>query len=158
MSTESAPQLTAAEIQRMLAAVFGFVNAWRSKLGAALLADDIPLTVIQFSVLRYCQEHPGCSQQALVKALGRDKGQIARLVRDLEAQGLLSREADPSDRRSQCLALSPAAEVLCDRVVQHEKVFAQAAFSQIGAAERATLIAHLNAITAGLPATSAEQV
>ena len=42
--------------------------------------------------------------------LARDKGQIARAIKELEAHGLIRREASTSDWRSQVLLLTPQGE------------------------------------------------
>jgi len=54
-------------------------------------------------ILLLCQQQPGITQQGIVQQTGRDKGQVARMVKELMAAGLMSREAHPDDRRSHCL-------------------------------------------------------
>jgi DNA-binding MarR family transcriptional regulator len=44
----------------------------------------------------------------------RDKGQIARLIRELEERGLLVRTPDERDRRVWCLTVTPEGEEKCD--------------------------------------------
>lgn len=55
---------------------------------------------MHFRALCICVENPGAAQQHLAKAMGRDKGQIARIARDLEERGLLAREPDGDDKRA----------------------------------------------------------
>ncbi len=62
---------------------------------------------LHMHALCLCQQQPGAPQQALVQALGRDKGQMARLIRDLEDHGLLTRNTDERDRRVWRLYLTP---------------------------------------------------
>ncbi len=62
---------------------------------------------LHMHALCLCQQQPGAPQQALVQALGRDKGQMARLIRDLEDHGLLTRSTDERDRRVWRLYLTP---------------------------------------------------
>ncbi|MDO6459366.1 MarR family transcriptional regulator [Granulosicoccaceae sp. 1_MG-2023] len=47
-----------------------------------------------------------CTAQTIVQTLQRDKAQITRLLNDMEKQGLIKREPNPEDRRSQLLSLS----------------------------------------------------
>jgi DNA-binding MarR family transcriptional regulator len=60
-----------------------------------------------------CQANPGWTQQNVVQAMGRDKGQVARLVRDLEARDYLVRTADPQDLRLWRLTVTPAGDEKC---------------------------------------------
>lgn len=46
-----------------------------------------------------CLDNPGGTQQELVQAMGRDKGQIARLTRELEERNFLLRTPDEHDKR-----------------------------------------------------------
>ena len=54
---------------------------------------------VHLRALSLCQLQPGWTQQQLGQAMGRDKGQVARLIRDLEAQAWLSRTPDAQDGR-----------------------------------------------------------
>ncbi|WP_138512934.1 MarR family winged helix-turn-helix transcriptional regulator [Rhodoferax bucti] len=68
---------------------------------------------LHMHALCLCQQQPGAPQQVLVQALGRDKGQMARLIRDLEDHGLLTRSTDERDRRVWRLYLTPDGEARC---------------------------------------------
>lgn len=99
------------------AAVTGFValmtisgqaqQLLKARMQDATLAGLGPL---HMHALCLCQQQPGAPQQALVQALGRDKGQMARLIRDLEDHGLLTRSTDERDRRVWRLYLTPEGE------------------------------------------------
>ncbi|MEM9309698.1 MAG: MarR family transcriptional regulator [Pseudomonadota bacterium] len=47
-----------------------------------------------------------CNIQVLATAMGRDNSQLTRLTRDLEAKGVLKREASAEDRRATLLSLT----------------------------------------------------
>ena len=68
---------------------------------------------LHLRALCLCQRNPGGSQQQLVQSLLRDKGQIARLIRELEERGLLVRTPDERDRRVWCLTVTPQGEEKC---------------------------------------------
>jgi DNA-binding MarR family transcriptional regulator len=68
---------------------------------------------LHMRALCLCQRNPGGSQQQLVQSLLRDKGQIARLIRELEERGLLVRTPDERDRRVWCLTVTPEGEEKC---------------------------------------------
>jgi DNA-binding MarR family transcriptional regulator len=122
----------------------------RRSMREALGAGTHALAPMQLRMLRHCQRHPGASQQTLVQASGRDKGQVARMVKELEAQGLLTREADPDDGRSQRLRLTAAGRAACERFRRHEAAIAQRMFGAMSARELQALIDQLTAMRARL--------
>ncbi|WP_228387480.1 MULTISPECIES: MarR family winged helix-turn-helix transcriptional regulator [unclassified Nocardioides] len=66
------------------------------------------LTPLGFALLTASQHLGRCPQSALVQRMQADKGAVSRAVAQLEHFGLIRREADPADRRSQLLELTPA--------------------------------------------------
>lgn len=73
-------------------------------------ASEEKLGPLHMRMLSLCQGAPGCTQQHLVQTMGRDKGQVARLARDLEEHGLLSRAQDEKDGRLWRLTLTAAGQ------------------------------------------------
>ena len=69
-------------------------------------AHDI--THMESKVLGYFSHHPGATQSDLARDNGRDKAQLARLVKGLRDRGLLDARADDADRRN--LRLTPTAQ------------------------------------------------
>ncbi|MET0322014.1 MAG: MarR family winged helix-turn-helix transcriptional regulator [Duganella sp.] len=65
------------------------------------------LTHMEYKVLGFFARRPGASQSELVAHSGRDKAQLARLVKGLRDKALLDAEVDASDRRSTRLRVSP---------------------------------------------------
>lgn len=57
-------------------------------------------------VLLHIAEMQPCSMQRLCEQVGRDPSQMTRVVRNLENKGVVSRTADPDDRRVSMLSLS----------------------------------------------------
>jgi DNA-binding MarR family transcriptional regulator len=64
---------------------------FRSQLQQHLREDGGDIPGMALKVLGFFARHPGCSQMELVQHSGRDKGQVARLVKDLTERGLLQR-------------------------------------------------------------------
>ncbi|MDZ7921463.1 MarR family winged helix-turn-helix transcriptional regulator [Rhodoferax sp.] len=107
MPYPSSPQEDA--IQAMLR----MFEALKAQMGLSLAEAGITLSPLHLHILSHCKAHPGGNQQALVQASTRDKGQIARITKELEAQALLHRSPDPQDGRSQILELTPAGLEAC---------------------------------------------
>ena len=64
------------------------------------------LTPAQFDVLAQIDANPGITQQALAEKLLVTKGNVCGLLDRLEAHGLVRRQIDPEDRRSNLLYLT----------------------------------------------------
>lgn len=59
-----------------------------------------PITHMDGKVLGYFSQHPGATQTDLAEHSGRDKAQLARLVKGLRDRGLLRLEPHETDRRN----------------------------------------------------------
>jgi DNA-binding MarR family transcriptional regulator len=77
-----------------------------------------------FAVLTLVRENPGITPMGLSRGSGRDKSTITPILRDLEREGLIRREAVPGDRRSYALWLTDEGEArLADlrvRAAEHD--------------------------------------
>lgn len=89
---------------------------------------------LHLRALCLCLRMPGGTQQQLVHSMGRDKGQIARLIRDLEEREFLLRTPDARDRRAWQLTVTPAGEAKC---VWFSAIEAEVATVMFGGADEA---------------------
>jgi DNA-binding MarR family transcriptional regulator len=103
---------------------------------------------LHLRALCLCQRNPGGSQQQLVQSMGRDKGQIARLIRELEERQYLVRTPDARDRRVWRLAVTPSGEEKCQWFSTIEAQLATDLFGALGATECAQLEQLLNGLRA----------
>ena len=94
---------------------------------------------LHLRALCLCQRNPGATQQQLVQAMGRDKGQIARLIRELEERQYLVRTPDERDKRVWRLAVTPSGEEKCQWFSTIEAQLASDMFGGLGATEREKL-------------------
>lgn len=101
---------------------------------------------VHLRALSLCQRHPGWTQQQLGQAMGRDKGQITRLIRELEAQDYLARSPDEQDRRVWRLSVTPAGEKACAWFLAIEAQLASEMFGGLTAKEREQLERLLNGV------------
>lgn len=68
---------------------------------------------LHLRALCLCLRHPASTQQQLVQYMGKDKGQLARLIRELEDRQFLIRTPDERDRRVWRLTVTPEGEKKC---------------------------------------------
>ena len=92
----------------VLELVHQLMHEYRSLQYRQLRDGPHPITHMDARVLGYFARRPGATQRELAEHSGRDKAQLARLIKGLRAQGLLEAAADPQDRRNVKLSLSAA--------------------------------------------------
>ena len=93
----------------------GFLLRRAHQISAAVFEDacrDLSLTPAQFGVLTVLQAHPGLGQSSLARALGFDKVTVLRVLRGLQARGLVTRGPAEDNRRNVRVALTPEGESL----------------------------------------------
>ncbi len=100
------------------------------------------LTPMEGQIVEFFGCHPGATLSALAEETGRDKGQLARLIKALREYGLLTPAASGPDKRAIPLQLSREGEKV-RRVLREELEEATAlAVSDFNASDR-TLLFHL---------------
>ncbi len=88
--------------------------AMLAPLARDLMAAEHPvlarhgLTMWGYVVLGALQGEPRRSQAALAEGIGADKTRIIATLDALQADGLITREPDPADRRARILSITPA--------------------------------------------------
>lgn len=100
---------------------------------------DQGLGPLHLRALCLCLRDTGSTQQQLVQLMGRDKGQIARLIRELEERQLLLRTTDARDRRIWRLAVTPEGEKKCQWFSAIEATLAEDMFGGFSVNEREQL-------------------
>jgi DNA-binding MarR family transcriptional regulator len=81
------------------------------------------LTPAQFGVLAHLSANEGITQQTLSERLFVTKGNVCGLIGRLEERGLVVRESDPEDRRSNRLLLTPEGRELIEQVIPVNEQF-----------------------------------
>jgi len=81
------------------------------------------LTPAQFGVLAQLTANEGITQQSLSERLFVTKGNVCGLLGRLEERGLIVRNSDPEDRRTNHVCLTPAGRDLATRVVPANEQF-----------------------------------
>lgn len=133
-------------------AMHQLMHQYRARQYRILRDGPFDIGHMENRVLGFFARHPGASQSDLVQHTGRDKAQLARLVKALREKGLLRGETDAQDRRSTRLALTAAGEALHQALHSQGDRLAQEAVRTLTAQERKQCLAWLARIRAGLEA------
>src|SRR5450830_319929 len=96
--------------------------------------------------------HPGASQSDLVQHSGRDKAQIARLIKSLLGSGHLQASPDPADRRSQRLSPTPSGLALHGQLHQARRQALARSLTGLDAGELGQLLGLLKRLRGNLSA------
>ncbi|KQP35908.1 MarR family transcriptional regulator [Pseudorhodoferax sp. Leaf274] len=136
----------------VLELVHHVMHQFRSQLFQALRQGEHELTHMESKVLGFYARRPGATQSDLAQHTGRDKAQLARLIKGLRERGLLQGEADAADRRNVRLQLT--AEGLAIQRALRAQAKALEAQAVVGLAdeEKAQLLALLRRVQGNLDA------
>ncbi|GLO61113.1 hypothetical protein MACH09_16210 [Vibrio sp. MACH09] len=104
--------------QNLLDSLFKLFFSVKTEMKDALIEQQLPVAMMHVKVLRLLDKIGPCTAQTLGQVIQRDKAQIARLVKDLQNNGLIARIPNPSDKRSQILVLEPNAVDLLKQMKQ----------------------------------------
>jgi DNA-binding MarR family transcriptional regulator len=89
----------------------------------------------RWRVMAVLNQHPGCSMLELAEHSGVDRTSLAHTVALMTRQGLLTRRARKTDRRSVALNLTPRGRGLLDRILPTVLAHSRQALSGFTAAE-----------------------
>jgi DNA-binding MarR family transcriptional regulator len=151
-SNDNVNQLTAATDESVLDMVHHVMHQYRAQQFRVLRDGPHDITHMDSKVLGYFGRKPGATQSDLAQHTGRDKAQLARLIKGLRDQGLLHGEADPADRRNTCLTLTEAGQAVRRALQQQGKRLNAAAVAGMDTTERTQLLALLHRVSQNLSA------
>ncbi|QPF71986.1 MarR family transcriptional regulator [Roseateles sp. DAIF2] len=126
------------------------MHQYRSQQYQALRDGPHDITHMESKVLGYFDRHPGATQSQLAGDTGRDKAQLARLIKGLRERGLLDGEPDPDDRRNVRLQATEAGRAVLGHLRQQARRLSAKAVAGLPAAEREQLLALLRRVRANL--------
>ncbi|MBT0570394.1 winged helix-turn-helix transcriptional regulator [Curvibacter sp. CHRR-16] len=108
MSTKKTnPQL------QTMRALFTLFEVLRQHMSTLMQGSGIALTPVHMRALELCLETENCHQQLLVQHMRRDKGQMARIVQELERQGFVRRLPHPADARKYTIEVTQSGQQAC---------------------------------------------
>jgi len=130
--------------------ILNLINALAHQATAAMqrsLRDaGLGLVAMEARTLRYIARHPGCTQNDIVRESGRDKAQIARIIKVLLERGEIRKTLPAAGRRQQ-LEVTPAGAKSHDKAEALRTVVAQSLVGDLGGKERADLERMLRRMT-----------
>lgn len=107
---------------------------------------ELGLKVRTFSVLWLAGEALNPTQRELSDFLSLDPSQVVPLVDELERRGAVKRQADPRDRRSRIIVITPAGRRLLRKALALTEAADDRSLTGLTAEERATLQALLGKV------------
>ncbi|WP_201840423.1 MarR family winged helix-turn-helix transcriptional regulator [Microvirga zambiensis] len=123
---------------------------FRVELRQAMNLDKAQTTPFQNEVLACVGRNPGANPNSLSDITGRDKGQITRIIAELEILGLLRREKSASDRRSVSVNLTQSGEEVFQRVLAKRAALSDKMLSSLSAKDRSALVEMLRRMRSDL--------
>lgn len=108
--------------------------------------SEYELRPVDFSIISVLHANPNITQKRLSNAIKVSPPNLAILLDRLEARGLLLRQRNPLDKRSQALMLTPSGDRLARQAEQTVSKLEAEATSALTDAERRRLLALLQKI------------
>lgn len=141
---------SAAGDEDVLELVHALMHDYRSLQYRALRDGPHDITHMDSKVLAFFGRHPGATQSDLAQHSGRDKAQLARLIKGLREKGLLEAEADESDRRNLRLSLSVEGKAIQRTLQQQARRLSTKAVDGLAPGEYKQLLALLRRMKSNL--------
>jgi len=126
------------------------MHQYRSMQYQALRDGPHDITHMEGKVLGFFGHHPGATQSDLAKHSGRDKAQLARLIKGLRDQGLLHAVADESDKRNVRLTLTTDGQSVLTTLRQQAKRLNTLALQAMDSQEQQQLLQLLQRVKVNL--------
>ncbi|WP_374349366.1 MarR family winged helix-turn-helix transcriptional regulator [Chitinimonas sp.] len=136
--------------ENVMELIHDIMHRFRARQYQALRDSPHAITHMEAKTLNFFRRRPGATQRDLAEHSGRDKAQLARLVKNLKELGLLRGEVDESDRRNLKLHLTASAEALLQSLQAEHSQLAELAMAGLDASERSQLEALLLRVQANL--------
>ncbi|MDP1978532.1 MAG: MarR family transcriptional regulator [Undibacterium sp.] len=130
------------------------MHQYRSMQYQALRDGPHDITHMEGKVLGFFGRHPGATQSDLAKHSGRDKAQLARLIKGLRDRGLLDAVADESDKRNVRLTLTSDGQSVLTVLRQQAKRLNTLALQEMDSHEQEQLLQLLQRVKVNLDAGS----
>ncbi|WP_309387406.1 MarR family winged helix-turn-helix transcriptional regulator [Cerasicoccus frondis] len=142
--------------ENVFESIHALMHVIRSEQYRVLRDSPYNLRHMEGKMLAFFHHHPGATLSDLVERTGRDKGQLARTIKELKAQGLVTSEPDPDDRRSHRLSLTEEGRRIHESLIGQLQQLTQIAVRDLSEADCEQLLALLQHVRGNLQAESAD--
>jgi DNA-binding MarR family transcriptional regulator len=89
---------------------------YRLNIRTAVNANELGLNGMHVRCLHVIANTPECTANYIVRSMGRDKAQIARLVKEMIGKGWIKKQASREDKRSQILSSTASGRQLQQKI------------------------------------------
>ena len=96
-------------------------HKFKSLVLRALRDQGVDIVPMHIKSLFCINRLENCTAVEISEALDRDKAQITRLIKELIDKGLIRKEPNPNDKRSQLIVLTEHGESSLEKVLSIEK-------------------------------------
>ena len=127
----------------VLELVHALMHEYRAQQYRILRDGPHDITHMDAKVMGFFARHPGATQSDLAQHSGRDKAQLARLIKGLREKGLLDGVADEVDRRNLRLTLTDDGKAVQKALKAQARRLSTKAVAGLDADERTRLVALL---------------
>lgn len=128
----------------------GIARQFRGELRQASESVGGKVTPFQHEIIAYIGRTPGTGVMSLADLAGRDKAQVTRIIAELEALNLITRERSEADRRATRLSLTKSGESLFHQMLEKRSSLAAAMLNALDPNERQALHGMLVKMRSGL--------
>ncbi|MDO6513608.1 MarR family winged helix-turn-helix transcriptional regulator [Neptuniibacter sp. 2_MG-2023] len=104
--------------QKSLENLFRLVHGLKRQMYKKTEQLSLDITPMHIRVLKIVDRKKPCTAVDIVDILGRDKGQVTRLINTLIDKGLIEREPNPNDKRSHYLSITNAGIAVVEEVMK----------------------------------------
>lgn len=119
-------------------------------------AQYIGISQARYQLLAKLSQKGEISHATLQQELALDGATITRLVKQFEAEGLVSRRLDPQDNRYTLASLTPAGQKIVAGISEAHQAFVTRLFDGISREERETMLRVLERLRANVHNTQNE--
>jgi DNA-binding MarR family transcriptional regulator len=143
-------QMNAKPSDNVLDLIHRVMHQYRARQHQSLRDGAHNLTHMESRVLSFFGNHAGARQSELAVHNGRDKAQLARLIKGLRERSLLTAQADPEDKRNVQLSLTPRGTEMLHELRQQTRQLNAKAVTGLSPSEQQQLVALLTRLSANL--------
>ena len=130
--------------------IHSLMHLYRAQQYRVLRDGPHDLTHMEYKVMSFFAAHPDATLRELVQRFGRDKAQLARLIKELRDKALLQGQVDAVDRRITRLRLTASGMSVHEALQRQGQLLNEVAVQGLSNGERERLLELLERVGASL--------